>query len=109
MARTIDLRGKLGLGEKPRILLDNNVVLTFNDSVPNLRRVIESLRKGNQTLDEIVECCGLMFDKPSFKRLMKLDLSLDGFTAVLAASVEAIIGGEDDGGDEGNSETPATT
>lgn len=102
MARTIDLTDKLGIGEKPKVIV-GDLELEVNDSARNVMRVIDMV-SGDMTPEKVMEACSLLFGKDGRKALEARDLPLSAFIAVLEAAVELVMGG----GDEGNAATPAT-
>lgn len=101
MPRTIDLTGKLGLGERPTVTFDGNI-LTVDDAAENVVRVLEMAEKGLKTSD-VLEAARLMFDAESAEKLEGLRLSFSDYAAVVSAAVELAMGGEG-----GKAETPAT-
>ena len=94
MARVIDLTGKLGLGEKPKIIV-GGVELTVNDSA---RRLVAVLGKTMEKMEpaDVLDACDTMFDEESRKELEKLDLSMSGYIMLLEAAIDLIMGGGED-------------
>ena len=103
MARTIDLTGKLGLGERPRIVI-GDAELEVDDRARTVMQVV-SLMSGDITPEKTVEACARLFGEQGAAELDALGLTLPGFAAVLEAAMDLVMGG----GDAGNGETPATT
>lgn len=102
MSRTIDLSGKLGLGERPTVTFDGNV-LKVDDAAENVVRVLAMAENGLRTSD-VLEAARLMFEPESAERLKEMRLSFEDYAQVVSAAVELAMGG--DGGKEG---TPVTT
>lgn len=99
------MTGKLGLGEKPRIIVADGVELEVNDTARDVMRVLDIVQGGDMTPAKVMDACDVLFGKKGRAALDKLDLPLSGFAAVLEAAVELVMGG----GDAGNAGTPATT
>lgn len=104
MQRTVDLTGKLGIGEKARIVVAEGVELEVDDSAPTVLRVLDLIKDGTD-LAAAMEACRLFFGKRGMSQLESLKVPPAGYVKVLEAAVELVMGG----GDEGNAETPATT
>lgn len=107
MTRKIDLTGKLGIGDRPRIIVDEGVELEVNDSAPTILRVLETIGD-NATPEKVDEACTLLFGKKGKAKLDSLGVPLAGYIKVLETAVGLVIGGEG-GEDSGNAATPATT
>lgn len=103
MAKRIDLTGKLGIGEKPRIVVAEGVELEVDDSAPTVLRVIELVGDGTD-LASAIEACRLFFGKKGMSALESLKMPPMGYAELLNAAVELVMGGG-----SGNAETPATT
>lgn len=104
MARkVVDLTGKLGLGEKPQIVV-GDVTLTVNDSARDVLQVLSLTQ--DMTPANVLKACDLLFDKDSRKALNGLDLSMGAMVKVMETAIGLIMGEDGDGG---NAETPATT
>lgn len=104
MARKIDLTDKLGIGEKPKVIV-GDLELEVNDSARNVMRVIDMVGGGEMSPSKVMDACELLFGKSGCKALEARELSLSAFIAVLEAAVDLVMGGGDD---EGNAGTPAT-
>ena len=103
MQKTIDLTGKLGIGEKKRIIADKGVELEVDDSAPTVLRVLD-IMKGGGGLEQVMEICGLFFGEKGMERLKALKVPSASYNTLADAAIELVMGG----GDEGNAETPAT-
>lgn len=104
MSRSVNLTDKLGLGEKPTIII-GDVVLTVDDSADVMLRVFELIGAGDGvSVENIMRVSELLFDGPSRKALKKLSLSFVDYTKVVEAAIDLIIGSA-----EGNAQTQDTT
>lgn len=99
---TVDLTGKLGLAEKPKIKI-GDVELVINNSASSILQIMASL--GGDTVDpkNIVEALDLLFEPKSKKALDKMSLSFEDLTLVINTAVELIVG------EVGEAETLGTT
>ena len=106
MARTIDLTGKLGLGEHPRIIVAEGVELTVDDSAPTIIQVIGAVH-GEMTNERMLKAFDLLFGEDERARLDGLGMTLAGYMRIIEAALELVMGGSDDSPKAG--ETPDTT
>lgn len=105
MARTIDLTGKLGIGERPRVTVAEGVELEVDDSARTIVQVI-GMMQGHAEPGRALEACALLFGEDGAERLDALGLPISGLVTLLEAAIDLVMGG---GEDQGNGETPATT
>lgn len=104
MAKTIDLTDKLGIGERPAIVI-NGERYEVDDSAKSMLQLMSIIDGGEVNTSNVTRVYELLFDEKTRKRLDKLNLSFTGFMAVCKAAMELIGGGGDA---EGEAETPAT-
>lgn len=98
----VDLTGKLGLSEKPKIKI-GDVELTVNTSASSILQLM-ALSSKEMGAQEILQATDLLFDAKSKKTLDKLDLSLNDLTVVLETAMTLVVGET-----EGEAETLDTT
>lgn len=98
----VDLTGKLGLSEKPKIKI-GDVELTVNTSASSILQLM-ALSSKEMGAQEILQATDLLFDAKSKKALDKLDLSLNDLTVVLETAMTLVVGET-----EGEAETLDTT
>lgn len=101
----VNLTDKLGLEDKPTIVI-GDVELTVDNSATTMLRVMEVVGDAAEvTPAQVVEVSKLLFDAKSNKALEKLSLSFTDYALVIETAMELIAGGAA----EGNEETQATT
>ena len=103
MNRTVDLIGKLGIGEKACVVVSDGVELEVDDSAPTVLRVLELVKDGSD-LASAMEACRLFFGKRGMSQLESLKVPPAGYVRLLEAAIDLVMGG----GSEGNAGTPAT-
>ena len=102
MARVIDLTGKLGIGERPAIIIDGERY-EVNDSAKSMLQLLSIIGDGDVRPSDTLKVYELLFDAKTRRRIDALNLPFEGFVALIKAAVD-IIGGDS----EGEAATPAT-
>lgn len=105
MANIIDLTGKLGIAERPAVVIDG-VRYEVDDSAKSVLQLV-ALISGEVDTKNVRAAYELLFDAPTRKRLDKLNLSFADFVALINAAMTLVY---DSAGGEGAGEapTPAT-
>ena len=74
MAIVVDLRNKLGLGERPRIIVADGVELEVDNSAPTVLQVIDALR-GDMTNERMLGIFDLFFGEDAHRKMDELGTS----------------------------------
>lgn len=106
MAIVVDLRNKLGLGERPRIIVADGVELEVDDSAPTVLQVIDALR-GEMTNERMLGIFDLFFGEDARKKMDELGTSIPAYTAIVEAAIGTVMGEGDSSPKE--MQTPDTT
>lgn len=105
--RTIDLTGKLGLGERPQVVCELGT-LEVDDSAATIMQVLALMHDGEDTtMQDAMDAARLLFGEDGYGLVKESGISFAGLSSLLTAAMQLAMGAED--GDEGNAETPATT
>ena len=104
MARTVNLTEKLGLEEKPQIVIGDTTI-TVDNRAESVLRIFEIMQSRGDSVQGLIEALDILIDKSSAKDLKKLDLSFADYQIIAETAIDLAIGGDDTQGEEQTRDT----
>lgn len=93
MAQVIDIREKLGMAGRPRLIVADGVEVEVDNTATTVMQALAAIGDGKDIdPSSLMEVYGLMFDATARKKLDKLHLDFADFTVLVSAAVEAVMG-----------------